>query len=321
MKAFVYDTFGTVDVLKETNIKLPEKEKNRILVKIAATTVELEDPLMRRTRGINGILKPKRTILGMEFAGTVEHCDENSEYRIGDRVFGNTGLHMGTTAEYISVDSESAIVKIPDGISFNEAASLTNGFLTAIPFLREKGKVKKGQVILINGASGSVGSAAVQYSKYLGLEVHAICSSKNKEKVLSWGADSILFYDKHNIDQEINEKHYDVIFDIAGTVNYQSRKKILKSHGVYLSTVPKLSVLFKMLLGNHIMKKKSYMIATGLRKPLQKKADLLILIEMIKAGAVYPNIDRIFKFSEIPAAHMHIENKMKNGTVVISLEQ
>lgn len=321
MKAFVYDTFGTVDVLKETNIDYPKKEKNRIIVKIVATTVELEDPLMRRTRGINGIFKPKRNILGMEFAGTIEYCDESCGFKIGDRVFGNTGLDMGTTAEYISIDSDSAVVKIPDSISFNEAASLTNGFLTAIPFLREKGNIQKGQSILINGASGTVGAAAVQYAVYMGLKVHAICSSKNKEKVQNWGVDSIYFYDKHNIEKEIEKNRYDIIFDVAGTLKKNRCNKILKVHGVYLSTVPKVSVLFSMLLGNQFFSKKSYMIPTGLRTPLQKRSDLQLLLEMINKGAVYSNIDRIFKFHEIPAAHMHIENKKKNGTLVISLEQ
>lgn len=195
MKAAVYTKFGPPEVLQITEVETPQPKDNEVLIRIHATTVEKEDPGLRKAPGFNGIFKPKHQILGMELAGEIAaHGSAVTRFEVGDRVFGNTGMGFGAYAEYICLSESGALAKMPQNLSFAEAAASTNGALTAIPFLRDKAQIRIGQSILINGASGTVGSAAVQIAKYYGAHVTGVCSTANIEAVRSFGADEVIDY-------------------------------------------------------------------------------------------------------------------------------
>ncbi len=318
MKAAVYDRFGPPEVLKITEIKKPVPKDNEVLIKIHATTVEKEDPGMRKSPGINGFLKPKRKILGLELSGEIENVGANVKlFKTGDQVYGNTGMSMGSYAEYKCLNENAGIFIKPNNLSFEEAVSVTNGGLTALPFLVEKGNIRKGQKVLINGASGSVGTAAVQIAKYYGARVYGVCSTHNLFLVRSIGAEHVIDYTKY--DFTTIDEHFDIIFDVAGKSSFTRCKKILKPNGIYLTTVPTPATMIQMLWTSKFGKKRVKFIAAGLRGPRKKAKDLAILKRIIEDQKFKPVIDRKYSLNEIVEAHKYVENEKKRGSVVISI--
>jgi len=233
MKAAVYTRFGPPDVLQIREVQKPVPEKNEVLVRIRATTVEKEDPMLRRSPGMNGIFGPKRKILGMELAGEIESVgNEVTNLKAGDEIFGNAGLKLGTYAEYICLPCDAAIALKPTNLSFSEAAACTNGALTALPYLRDLAKIRQGQSILINGASGTVGSSALQLAKYFGARVTGVCRTSNMEKVRSLGADKVLDYTEDKV-IDCGET-FDIVFDVAGNLSFcRVQKNIEGKRNVY----------------------------------------------------------------------------------------
>lgn len=316
MKAMVYTKFGPPEVLHLQEVEKPTNKGNEVLIKIIATTVVKEDPDMRASPGFNGFLKPRHPILGQELAGEVEAVGKNvTRFRPGDQVF---GMDMfGSYAEYKCMPENGALVIKPANISYEEAASIPNGALTALPFLRDKASIREGQTVLIYGASGSVGSAAIQLARYFGANVTGVCSTANLEWVKSLGADQVIDYTRESFTE--NGKTYDIIFDTVGKWSFSACKRSLTDEGIYLATVPTLAMMLQALWPAKSGNKKVKFVAAGLRSSSEKIKDLVFLTELIKTGKIKPVIDRIYKLEQIAEAHRYVERGHKKGNVVVTV--
>ena len=318
MKAIVYTKFGPPEVLHLQEVEKPTPKANEVLIKIYATTVVKEDPDWRRSPGFNGILKPRNPILGQELAGEIESVGKDvTRFKPGDQVFGMDSF--GAYAEYKCMPEGGALAIKPANMSYEEAASLPNGVLTALPFLRDKGEIQSGQTVLIYGASGSVGAAAVQLAKYYGAEVTGVCSTTNLEWVKSLGADQVIDYTREDFTE--NGKTYDIIFDTVGKRSFSECKGSLTDEGIYLATVPTPVIMLQALWSAKSGSKKVKFAAAGLRSASEKVKDLVFLAELIEAGKIKPVIDRVYSLEQIAEAHRYVEKGHKKGNVVITLNQ
>ena len=321
MKAFVYTNYGPPEVLKLTEMDKPVPKDNEVQIKIKATTVTTVDCIFRRgkqffARLATGPSKPKSTILGSEFSGVIEAVGKGVKlFKEGNEVFGDTA--KGTYTEYICLSEDGAISLKPSSLSFEETAALPYGVLTALPFLRDSGKIKSGQKVLINGASGSIGSFAVQLAKYYGAEVAAVCGPSNVELVNSLGADKVIDYSKEDFTK--NREAYDIIFDTVGKSSFSLSKNSLKPGGIYLTTVISAKILFQMLVSAKLGSKKAAIAFTGLRPPADKAKDLVFLKGLAEEGKIKPVIDKRYSFEQIPEAHSYVEKGHKKGNVVITI--
>jgi len=316
MKAIVYTKFGPPEVLRLQDVEKPAPKDNEVLIKIYATTVVKEDPDMRASPGFNGFLKPRHPILGQELAGKIESIGKDvTRLKPGDQVF---GFDMyGAYAEYKCMPENGTLALKPTNLSYEEAASIPNGALTALPFLRDKGNVQSGQSVLIYGASGSVGAAAVQLAKYYGADVTGVCSTANLEWIKSLGADHVIDYTREDFAQ--NGKTYDIVFDTVGKCSFSACKDSLTAEGIYLSTVPTPAVMFQALWSAKSGGKKVKFMAAGLRPASEKIKDLLFLTELIETGKIKPVIDRCYPLEQMAEAHQYVEAGHKKGNVVITL--
>jgi NADPH:quinone reductase-like Zn-dependent oxidoreductase len=316
MKAIVYTKFGPPEVLQLREVEKPTPKANEVLIKVVATTVVKEDPDMRASPGFNGFLKPRHPILGQELAGEVEAIGkEVTGFRPGDQVF---GIDMfGAYAEYKCMPENGALAIKPANISYEEAASVPNGALTALPFLRDKGKIQNGQTALIYGASGSVGTAAVQLARYYGAEVTGVCSTTNLEWVKSLGADQVIDYTQEDFTE--NDKTYDIIFDTVGKRSFSECRGSLTNEGIYLATVPTPVMMLQALWPTRSGGKKVKFIAAGLRPAREKINDLVFLTELIEAGKLKAVIDRCYPLEQMVEAHRYVEKGHKKGNVVITV--
>jgi NADPH:quinone reductase-like Zn-dependent oxidoreductase len=316
MKAIVYTKFGPPEVLHLQEVGRPNPEANEALIKIYATTVAKEDPDMRASPGFNGFLKPRNPILGQEFAGVVEAIGNNvTRFKPGDQVFGIDSF--GAHAEYKCMPEDGALAIKPANLSYEEAASIPNGALTALPFLRDKGKIQKEQNILIYGASGSVGTAAVQLARYYGAKVAGVCSTANLEWVKNLGADQVIDYTQEDFTE--NGKTYDIIFDTVGKLSFSACKGSLTGEGIYLTTVPTPVVMLQALWTSKRGDKKVRFAATGLRPARQKANDLAFLAELVEAGRIKAVIDRCYPLERMVEAHRYVDEGHKRGNVVITV--
>jgi NADPH:quinone reductase-like Zn-dependent oxidoreductase len=318
MKAIVYTKFGPPEVLQLKEVEKPTPKDNEVLIKIHATTVVKEDPDMRAAPGFNGLLKPRNTILGQELAGEVEAIGRNvTRFKPGDQVFGIAWF--GTYAEYICMPENGALAIKPANMSYEDAASVPNGALTALPFLRDKGNIQNGQSVLIYGASGSVGAAAVQLARYYGAEVTGVCSTANLGWVNSLGADQVIDYTQEDFTK--NGKSYDVIFDTVGKCSFSKCRGSLTGGGVYLTTVPTPLILLRMLFTAKRRGKKVKVAAAGLRSASEKIKDLAFLTALIEAGKFKAVIDRRYPLEQMAEAHRYVQTGHKKGNVVITVRR
>jgi NADPH:quinone reductase-like Zn-dependent oxidoreductase len=319
MRAILAAKYGGPEVLKVQEVSKPSPKDNEVLIRIKSTVAAFSDCAMREgkpfiSRFFTGLIRPKQ-IPGDVFAGVVEWAGKAvSRFKAGDEVYGSSGSSLGTNAEYIALSEDEAIAAKPKDISYQEAAAISEGALTALPFLRDIGKIKKGQKVLINGASGGVGVSAVQIAKYFGADVTAVCGPKNIELVKSLGADRVVDYTKTDF-AALDEK-YDIVFDAVGKSSFTRCKRVLSVGGIYLTTVPSAGIMVNMILTSSA-KKKAVFAATGLRKPLEKRKDLNLLNTIIEGGKLKAVIGRTFSLERMAEAHRYVETGHKTGNAVI----
>jgi NADPH:quinone reductase-like Zn-dependent oxidoreductase len=314
MKAMVCTKFGPPEVLQLREVEKPSPQVHEVLIRIHAGTVTKEEPDWRAAPGFNGFLKPRNPILGEEFAGEIEAVGgQVKRFKAGDQVYGidNVGAH----AEYKCISEDKALTIKPANLTYEEAAAIPNGALTALPFLRDKANIQTGQQVLIYGASGSVGTAAVQLARIFGAEVTGVCSTGNLALVLSLGAENVIDYTQVDFTQ--NSETYDVIFDTVGKVGFSRCKDSLKPTGVYLTTIPTLAILPDLLGLGKPNDKRARFVAAGLRPAGDKVKDLLVIKELIETGKFKPVIDRVYSLEQIAEAHRYVEEGHKKGNVVI----
>jgi NADPH:quinone reductase-like Zn-dependent oxidoreductase len=324
MKAVVHTKYGSPDVLQIVEVEKPVPADNEVLIKINATTVETTDTIFRGgkvffARMATGIMKPKDTIPGSEFAGEIEAIGQAvTRFRVGDRVFGTAAPKVGAHAEYISLPENSAMALIPDHLSDVEAVAIHPGAMTALPNIQGAANIQPGQKILIIGASGGIGSSAVQLAKHFGADVTGVCSIANVDLVKSLGADRVIDYRQEDFTQSAEQ--YDVVFDTVGKSSFSRAKRVLKPDGIYLTTVLSPTILRQMLWTSRFGRQKAQLVFAGLRPTEEKQGYLALLLDLVKAGKFKPVIDRSYPLEEIAEAHRYVETGRKTGNVVITLD-
>ncbi len=324
MKAFVYTKYGPPDVLHLKEVAKPTPKDNEVLIKTYATTVTSGDCRVRSlnvpvgfgliSRLFLGVLRPRQPIPGTELAGKIESVGKDvRKFKVGDSVFAFSGVGMGCYAEYKCMPEDGAMALMPANLTYEEAAAISFGGTTALDFFR-RGKLQNGERVLINGASGGVGTAAVQLAKHFGADVTGVCSTANVELVRSLGATHVIDYTKEDFTQ--NGASYDIIVDTVGTAPFSRSKDSLKEGGRLLMVLGGLPDMLKI---PWVLMTSSKKVIAG---PAAERAeDLRFLAKLAEAGEFKPVIDRRYPFEQIAEAHRYVDTGRKKGNVVITLEQ
>jgi NADPH:quinone reductase-like Zn-dependent oxidoreductase len=331
MKAIINTEYGSPDVLHLTDVEKPVPKDNEILIRIHATSVNFGDTMARNFKAITprqfnmpflfwllakisfGLRQPKITVLGSEFAGEIEAVGRDvKRFKQGDQIFGYPGLSFGAYAEYLCMPEDSVLAIKPTNMTYEEAAVVSYGAIMALPLLRRV-NIQPGQKVLVNGASGGIGSAAVQIAKYFGAEVTGVCGTPRLEFVKSLGVDKIIDYTKEDFTQ--NGETYDLIFDILGKSSFSRCKSSLKPNGIHLFASFKLKQILQMLWTSRLGGKKVICaFAPG------SVEDLISVKELIEAGKIKAVIDRRYPLEQIVEAHRYVDQGHKKGNVVITVE-
>ncbi len=323
MKAIVYERYGPPDVLQLKEVEKPTPKDNEVLIKTHATTVTSGDWRVRSLnvpagfglimRLVFGVSRPKQPILGTELAGVVESVGKDvRKFKVGDQVFAFSDAAMGCHAEYKCMPEDGAVALKPANLTYDEAAALSFGGTTALDFFR-RGKLQSGERVLVNGASGGVGTAAVQLAKHFGADVTGVCSTANMELVRSLGASHVIDYTQEDFTQ--NGETYDVIVDTVGTAPFSRSKASLKEGGRLLMVLAGLPDMLQIPWVSMTSSKK---VIAG---PAARRAeDLRFLAGLAEAGEFKPVIDRRYPFEQIAEAHRYVDTGRKKGNVIITLE-
>jgi NADPH:quinone reductase-like Zn-dependent oxidoreductase len=330
MKAIVVPKYGPPEVLQLKEVEKPSPKDNEVLIRVYATPVNYGDitarnfgniplgefnmpmPLMLPARIAFGFRKPKKPILGSELAGKIEAIGKDvTKFRKGDQVFAYCGMNMGANAEYLCMPEHGSVAIKPANMTYEEASAVPYGGIMALNLLK-KVNIKRGQKVLINGASGGIGSMALQLAKYYGAEVTGVCSSPRLALIRSLGADKVIDYTKEDFTNK--GERYDLIFDILGRSSFSRCKGSLTPNGRYLLASFKMRQLFQMLWTSIIGSKK-VICAFASEKP----GDLDFLRELVEAGKIKTVIDRCYPLEQTAEAHRYVEKGLKKGNVVINI--
>lgn len=323
MKAIVATGYGSPGVFQLKELDVPVPKANEVLVKVVASAATRADGMMRTGkpyigRLFTGLFKPRHPIPGTGFAGLVSSVGEAvAAFKPGDRVFGETTLGFSTNAEYVALPWDGVILPMPVQLTFDEAATLCDGPLTSYNFLKQIAGVSAGQEVLINGASGSLGTAAVQLARYYQARVTAICSTRNMGLVQSLGAHAVIDYTRQDFTKQ--DKTYDIIFDTVGKSSFSRCRRILSETGMYLSPVLRFSTFLEMIQTSLYGKQKARFDATGAKPAEQLRSMLATLVAIIETGSLKTIIDRRFPLEKLAEAHRYIAGGHKAGNVVITI--
>ena len=323
MKAIVYEKYGPPDVLQLKEVAKPVPKDNEVLIRIYATTVNRTDCATIRAkpffaRLLTGIFKPKKQIPGTEFAGKIEEVGKNvKSFKVGDKVFGFEEQGSGPHAQYMTISEDKALTTIPKNITYEQAAASTEGAHYAYNFIK-KVNLKSGQKVLVNGATGAIGSAAVQLLKYFDVNVTAVCNTKNIELVKSLGADKVIDYTKEDFTKD--EEKYNCVFDAVGKSSFAKCKPLLQSSGIYISSdlgymaqnvfLPLITPIIKPMIGNK---------KTVSPFPTDTRRSVLLIKKLIEQSKFKAVIDRKYPLEQIVEAYRYVETGQKTGNVVITL--
>lgn len=327
MKAIVYTEYGAADVLKLKEIDKPAPKNHEVLIKVHATSVTTGDVNMRGftfvppgfgflPRLMFGLRAPKKNILGVELAGTIEAVGKDvSQFKRGDAVYGINSSDLGAYAEYVCWPATKALAIKPANLTYEEAASIPFGAGTALFFVRDLAKIRSGQKVLVNGASGGVGVYAVQLARYYGAEVTGVCSTANLELVRSLGVHKVIDYTKEDFRK--NGETYDVILDtVVGKTSFSACKNSLTPNGLYVAVAGGLREMFQMM-GNSMRGGRKVLAGP----PPERQDELIFLRELIEAGKLKPVIDRCYPLEQMADAHRYVDTGRKRGSVVITVGQ
>lgn len=322
MKAVVIEKYGGPEVLSVQEVPTPLPKENEVLIKVNAACLSRASAMMRTgtpkyARLFLGLKRPKHPIPGSGFAGIVTQVGSAVEdFEVGDAVFGETAETFGTNAEYVCVPDSGIILPMPDHLSFEEAAVMCDGPVTSYNFLKNLGKVKQGQKVLINGASGSLGVAAIQIAKHMGAEVTGVCSGANVALVRSLGADHVIDYTKEDFTE--SSERYNVIYDTVGKSYFAKARKVLTKEGAYLSPVLNGKIMLPMLM-NWTRKQKAKFDATGLSPAAKIKNMIRGLEPIMKKEHYNPVLERRYTMEQVVEAHQYIDSGRKRGNIVLSI--
>jgi NADPH:quinone reductase-like Zn-dependent oxidoreductase len=318
MRAVVHDRYGPPDVLRLEEVEQPIPKQDEILVKIYATTVARTDVSFRRAkpvlfyRFVTGLRRPRRRTLGSELAGEIEAVGAAViECAVGDRVFGSSGLRFGAHAEFICLRESALLAPMPAGMSFVEAAAVCDGALKALDALR-RADLREGQRIVVYGASGAIGTAAVQLAKYFGAEVTAVCNTKNLDLARSLGADTVIDYTQEDFTGK--GQTYDIIFDAVGKHSFRQCRSSLKRGGTYLATDNVQNLILTWWTSRIGERRVLFPIP-----PRYTRQDVVFVKELIEAGKFRAVIDRCYPLEQVVEATRYVETEQKTGNVVLAV--
>jgi len=325
MNAITHCEYGGPEVLKLEQVEKPILNDNQVLVRVRAASVNpldltIKGPLLLRP--LFGLRKPKETRLGVDYAGVVEAVGKNvTQFKAGDEVFGGRN---GALADYVCVLADRAVVLKPANITFEQAAAVPVAAITALQGLRDKGRIRAGQKVLINGASGGVGTFAVQIAKSFGTEVTGVCSTRNVDLVRSIGADHVIDYTKEDFTK--GNQRYDLIYDLVGNHSFSERRRILNPNGICVMAGLGGAGWHEGFASRLLGELNGYLRSRFTRQKFIayiaqfNKADMLILADLMQSGKVTPVIDRTFKFSETADALRYLETGHARGKVVVAVQ-
>ena len=321
MRAIVYSKYGPPEVAKLLEVPIPLPKDNEVLIKVYSSTVNRTDSGLRSaeyfiSRFFTGLFRPKYQILGCEFAGIVEEIGQHiTTFKRGDKIFGFNDKTFGGHGEYLTITEADAITTMPDGSSFNEAAAFTEGAHYALVDIRAA-KVRRGQNVLVYGATGAIGSAAVQLLKHFGAIVTAVCNTKNVSLVQSLGADTVVDYQTQDFTK--TEVKFEFIFDAVGKSSFKQCKPLLTAKGIYISTELGKNgenLLFALITPLWGGKRLLFPI------PSITKQDVIFLKELVEKGEFKPVIDRQYNLDQIVEAYKYVESGQKTGNVLLKIAE
>lgn len=323
MQACIYEEYGSADVVRLGDVERPAVKASEVLVRVGAAAVTTADWRFRAAafptgfkllgRLMLGLLRPRNPVLGMDFAGTVVATGKAvTRFQVGDRVFGATSpMRRGAHAEFVSVHESGAVIKTPAALTDQQAAAIPFGGSSALAFLRDFGRLRRGQRVLIVGASGAVGSWAVQLARHLGAEVTGVCSARNLELVRSLGAHHVIDYNARPIAQ--GDQRYDLVFDTVGVTTFAGIRPSLAERGTYLPLNSGLREIGQALVTSRRAQRVKYAVSANTREGLET------LVQLIEVGALRPVVDHVYPMAQIAQAHRHVEGRHKSGSVVLTM--